>query len=190
MLDDLAAERYGAHPASLSALIGADLLREAGAAVPLFVVDPITIDTLWDEARISGMPGILRCGRLHALNTFRRVRQAAALLGRHVHDCDFVVGHFGSGVSIAAVAGGRAVDVNDAQLGEGPFSMTRAGTLPLRAVLELAYGEPDRERLQRRLSREGRLAASPATDFREVEKRLDAATRWRERPTARSSTRA
>lgn len=173
MLYDLASERFGSHPASLSSLIASDMLRAEGLEVPIYVVDPITIDTLWDEARVSGVPEIRRAGRLHTLNVMRSVRQAAKQLRRPVHTCNFVVGHFGSGVSICTVAGGRVVDVNDAQLGEGPFSVTRAGTLPLRGVLELADLEPDRAKLKQHLSRAAGLAAYTGTaDFREIERRL------------------
>jgi butyrate kinase len=175
MLDDLAGEKYGSHPSNLSSPIAYDLLEQEQLETPLFVVDPITIDTLADEARISGVPGIERAGRLHALNVFRAVRRAAEMLGAPVHECDFVVGHFGSGVSICTISGGRCIDVNDAQLGEGPFAMTRAGTLPLRRVLDLAYGEPERGKLERMLSREAGLSAYTGTaDFREVEQKLSA----------------
>ncbi len=174
MLDDLAAERFGSHPANLSSLIAYDLLEQEGLRLPVFVVDPITIDTLWDEARVSGVPEVRRAGRLHALNVFRAVRQAAEQLDRPVHQCSLVVGHFGSGVSICTIVEGRCVDVNDAQLGEGPFSVSRAGTLPIRGVLDLVEGEPDRKLLERRLSREAGLAAYTGTaDFREIERRLD-----------------
>jgi butyrate kinase len=175
MLYDLASERFGSHPASLSSLIASDMLKSEGLSLPIYVVDPITIDTLWDEARVSGVPEVRRAGRLHALNVFRAVRHAAKQLKRPIHTCNFVVGHFGSGVSICTVAGGRCVDVNDAQLGEGPFSVSRAGTLPIRGVLELVKAEPDEQKLKQRLSRSVGLAAYTGTaDFREIERRLDA----------------
>ena len=174
MRNDLATEAYGSHPANLSSLIAHDLCEAEGLEIPLFVVDPITVDTIWDEARISGVPGIERVGRLHALNIFRAVRNAAEQLDKPIHRTNFVVGHFGSGFSICTIVGGRCVDVNDAQLGEGPFSVSRAGTLPIRGVMKLAYAEPDPKKLKLKLSREsGLLAYTGTADFREIEKRLD-----------------
>jgi butyrate kinase len=174
MLDDLSSERYGAHPASLSAPIAADLLQMEHLDIPLFVVDPITIDTLWDEARVSGVPEVMRKGRYHALNVHSTARRAAALLGIELHNSRLVVGHFGSGVSICSLHNGRCVDVNDAQLGEGPFSVSRAGSLPLRGVLDLAYAEKERRTLEQRLSRAAGLSAYTGTaDFQEVEHQLE-----------------
>jgi butyrate kinase len=175
MVEDLLSERFGSHPASLSAPIGYDFAAELGGAVPAYVVDPISTDTLWDEARVSGAPGVERSGRHHALNVRRAARHAAEHLGKPLHACKLVVGHFGSGVSICTVVGGRVVDVNDAQLGEGPFSVARAGTLPLRGVLDLAYAEPERKRLEQRLARASGMCAYVGTsDFREIELLLDA----------------
>ncbi len=175
MVDDLMSERFGSHPASLSAPIAFDLAAEVGGGAGVFVVDPISTDTLWDEARISGVPEVQRFGRHHALNVRRAARHAAQQLGLPLYRCKFVIGHFGSGVSICSVDGGRVVDVNDAQLGEGPFSVARAGSLPLRGVLDLAYATPERKKLEQRLSRAAGLSAYVGTsDFREVEKMLDA----------------
>jgi len=173
MVEDLASERYGSHPASLSAILAYDFSQSQQPAIPVFVVDPITTDTLWDEARLSGVPEIVRSGRHHALNVHRVSRLAAERLGKPLHACNLVVGHFGSGVSICSVVGGRVVDVNDAQLGEGPFSVARAGTLPIRGVLDLAYAEPDRKRLEQRVARASGMAAYVGTaGFPEIERLL------------------
>lgn len=175
MVDDLMSERFGSHPASLSAPIAYDLAAELGGGAGVFVVDPISTDTLWDEARVSGVPEVQRFGRHHALNVRRAARHAAMQLGKPLYGCKLVVGHFGSGVSICTVDGGRVVDVNDAQLGEGPFSVARAGTLPIHGVLDLAYSAPERKKLEQRLSRAAGMCAYVGTsDFREVEKKLDA----------------
>lgn len=175
MVDDLLSERFGSHPASLSAPIGLDIATELATGIPVFAVDPISTDTIWDEARFSGVPEVQRFGRHHALNVRRAARHAAERLGRPLYDCKLVVGHFGSGVSICSVVDGRVVDVNDAQLGEGPFSVARAGTMPIRGVLDLAYAGTDRKKLEQRLSRAAGLSAYLGTcDFREVEKMLDA----------------
>ncbi len=175
LYQDLAAESYGSHPANLSAPLARRLLADCGSAAPVFVVDPVSIDMLWPRARLSGLPGITRQGRHHALNVHRAMREAARRLGRPLHSLELVVGHFGSGVSICSVSAGRVVDVNNALLGEGPFSVARAGSLPLEVVLELCFSGTGREELTRRLSLKSGLAGyTGSADLQEIEKRCDA----------------
>ncbi len=65
------------------------------------------------------------------------------------------------------------MDTTGALLDEGPFSPQRAGTLPLRGLLDLAYSTP-REELERRLTQEGGLRGLTGTaDLRDLE--------WREK---------
>jgi butyrate kinase len=175
LMDDLASERYGSHPSNLSSLIAIDLISEKGLDIPVYVVDPITVDMMWDEARYSGVPEIERCSRFHALNIFRAIRHACEhILDVPPHAQNYVVGHFGSGMSCATVVKGRVVDVNDALLGEGPFSVSRAGVLPIRGVLDLYDKFGDRKKLETYLSKQAGMAAYTGTaDFREVERRID-----------------
>ena len=174
MLNDLESARFGEHPSNLSALIASDLLSAAGLERPVFVVDPVSVDTLCDAARLSGVPEIQRRGRHHTLNVQHAASQAAEQLGRALHELNMVVAHFGSGVSICAMQRGRVIDVNDALLGEGPFSVYRAGSLPIDGLLQLAEQQPDMKALRQKLAREsGMLAYTGTGDFREIMKRLD-----------------
>lgn len=174
LLSDLASERYGSHPSNLSARIAQAWADGQPKKLPVFIVDPVGVDTLWDEARMSGVPEVSRKGRHHALNVQQAAHEAARRLGKPLFRCRMVVGHFGSGVSICSMWGGRVVDVNDAQLGEGPFSVARAGTLPISGLLDLAYAEPDRKKLETFLAREAGLSAYVGTaDFERIEEMLD-----------------
>ena len=48
---------------------------------------------------------------------------------------------------------GRAIDVNNALDGEGPFSPERAGTLPAGQLIDLCYsGKYSRDELKKRIS--------------------------------------
>lgn len=173
MVDDLAGEKYGSHPSNLSAVISFQLAQEA-ENLPVYVVDPVSIDTLWDVARVSGVPEIQRLGRHHALNVQRAAKHAARELGRPLHTLKLVVAHFGSGVSICTMQGSRVVDVNDAQLGEGPFSVARAGSLPIHGVMDLLAGADDPKQLRQYLARRAGMAAYTGTsDFREIELKLE-----------------
>ena len=73
--------------------------------------------------------------------------------GTRVERTTFVVAHLGGGITVAAVRGGRIVDNNIAFLGEGPFTPQRAGTLPLKELIELCYsGRFTREELEDELT--------------------------------------
>ena len=173
MLADLSSAAHGEHPSSLSALVARQLLDQTGLDCPLYVVDPVSVDTLCDDARLSGVPGLERRGRHHALNVNHVAQQAALQLGRPLHELQLVVAHFGSGVSICSMSAGRVVDVNDAQLGEGPFSVSRAGSLPIEGVLQLAEQSDDHRALRQRLARHSGMSGYTGTgDFLEIEKLL------------------
>ena len=103
-------------------------------------------------------------------------RKAAAQLDRSLTETRFVVAHMGGGISVAALRGGRIVDVNDALLGMGPFSPERAGALPLEGLLRLAFsGKYTFDSLAHKLSRESGLRGYlGTTDLAEVLQRIDA----------------
>ena len=143
MLDDLRSAHYGDHASNLSALIAAELV--SGTGVRAFIVDPVTVDEFPAVARVSGFPGIERTSRLHALNV-RAVAQAAAKhLSIPFSRANFVVAHLGSGFTLASIKRGKVIDNGDALLGEGPFSIERAGVLPLRALLKLSFTQAGEE---------------------------------------------
>ena len=172
MLADLRVARHGEHASLLGGLLAWNLAQRW--RIPAYVVDPITVDELADKARISGIPEIERTGRCHALNIKAVTRLAAAELGVETSRTRFVVAHMGGGISVAAVEAGHIVDVNDALLGMGPFTPYRAGALPLRGLLELAFAPgAERRQLERRLSTQGGLYAYLGTgDLKEVEERI------------------
>ena len=135
MCDDLRAARYGEHASNLGAL-----LAEGYAArlnIPAFIVNPVTLDEFDAPARVSGVPGIERKSRIHALNIKSVARRCASDLGRDLNTTIFVIAHMGGGISVCAMVQGRIIDSTDALLGEGPFSLERAGTLPLAALTSL-----------------------------------------------------
>jgi butyrate kinase len=55
------------------------------------------------------------------------------------------VAHLGGGISVAALQGGRIIDVNDAS-SDGPFSPQRTGGLPLQSFLRLCFSGRFQER--------------------------------------------
>lgn len=137
MCQDLKDARYGEHASNLGALIALQLADQY--RIPSFVVNPATLDEFDEPSRISGVPGIERKSRIHALNIKHVAMQCALELGKDIATTRFAVAHMGGGISVCAMIGGRIIDSTDALLGEGPFSLERAGTLPLAGMIELCF---------------------------------------------------
>ncbi|MFN3410593.1 MAG: butyrate kinase [Exilispira sp.] len=173
MLEDLKSCKYGAHASNLGALIAYKIAKDAG--INSFIVDPVVVDELSDEARICGHPLFKRVSIFHALNQKAVARSAAKALGKKYEDVNLIVAHLGGGISIGSHRKGKVVDVNNALDGEGPFSPERAGTLPAGQLIEAAFsGKYNLAEMKKMLTGQGGLTAHLGTnDVREVVKRID-----------------
>jgi butyrate kinase len=173
MLEDVRASKYSNHASNLGPLLADHFARKYD--IPAYITDPITVDNFSDVARISGFPGIVRRCRSHALNIKAVGRYVAAELGRNPEETSFIIAHMGNGISVAAVAKSRIIDVNDGLLGMGPFSPDRAGALPIGALVNLCYsGEYDKEALINVLSKKsGFMGYLGVNDLRRVEEMID-----------------
>ncbi len=173
MCADLAEAKYGEHPSNLSALVSWELAK--GSSIPALIADPVVVDEFTPLARISGVPGIERASRQHTLNVRATCKKAAVALGIPFEKLNCVCAHLGSGFSIVTVKNGKLVDNADGLLGEGPFSLERAGVLPIRKVIDLAYRFKDRRELEYLLSKRSGIAGYLGlSDFQEVERRISA----------------
>ncbi|MFV0352643.1 MAG: butyrate kinase [Oscillospiraceae bacterium] len=137
MLQDLQKPSAARHASSLGAIMANHISGQL--TIPAYIVDPVVVDELQPEARISGLPQIERQSIFHALNQKAVAREAAAQLGIPYQSARFVVAHMGGGVSVGAHNNGRVVDVNNALGGEGPFSPERCGGLPGEQLAELCF---------------------------------------------------
>ncbi len=172
MLDDLRTNKYSQHASNLASLIGARIGNKYNA--PVYITDPITTDEFEPLARISGVPGIERKSRSHALNIKASLRNLCLRLKKDFEESTWVVCHMGGGISVAAVSKGRIIDVNDALLGMGPFGPERAGALPTSSILDLVFenGE-DRSSIEMLLSKESGLKGYLGTpELQQVEERI------------------
>ncbi len=153
---DAESGEYGMHPSNAGMLIAREWSLEHG--IPAVFVDGPATDELSGVARVSGFRGVARRSIFHALNVKRVIRLYCHDHGLDPLACGFVVAHMGGGITVSAVKGLRAVDVNNGVDGEGPFSPERAGSLPLRPLLRLVreYGG-DTVRLYEDLYRSGGL---------------------------------
>ncbi|MFC1785759.1 butyrate kinase [Candidatus Neomarinimicrobiota bacterium] len=163
---------YSNHASNLAALIADKLSHQFD--VPTFIVDPITTDEFIGVARISGVPGIERKSRSHALNIKYCARKAASEIGVDIGYTKFIVAHLGSGFSVAVVSGGKIIDVNDALLGMGPFSIQRAGSLPISGILDKIFSDgKNRVDAEQLFSKESGLKGHLGTNqFQEIEYRI------------------
>lgn len=171
MLRDAGEGARGEHASNLGCLLAAEMAAAHGC--PAFVADPVSVDEFEPLARYSGHPLIERRSFSHALNIHAVARRAAETLGVPHGESRFVIAHLGGGISVAPVAGGRIIDVNDAASG-GPFSPERTGTLPLQQFITLCfsgrYGEKEMRALV--MGNGGLVAYLGTNNAAEVERRI------------------
>jgi butyrate kinase len=158
------------HAANLGALLADEIAGRVG--IPAFIVDPVCTDEMDEVARISGLPELERVSLCHTLNMKAVARKVAASLGRRLEDCNFVVVHLGSGITVSPFKKGRIVDCNSA-IQEGPFSPVRCGGLPAMELMKLCYsGRYSLQEMYGKLMKRGGLQAYLGTnDVQEAEKR-------------------
>lgn len=173
MRQDLRKGVQGQHASNLGGLIAHALASKRG--IPAFIVDPVSVDEMIPEARISGMPDIQRHSSSHALNIRAIARRAAKDLGQEPRDINLILVHLGGGISVTPLAGGRMLDVNDANE-MGPFSPERSGGLPSGDLIDLCFsGKYSQEELASKLIRSSGLSAYLGTnDGLEIESRIKA----------------
>ncbi|MBK7172232.1 MAG: butyrate kinase [Bacteroidales bacterium] len=160
MKKDLRTGVMGRHATNLGGLIGdriAGMLPNAKA----YLADPVVVDEMEPIARVSGIPQIERTSIFHALNHKNVSREYAKSINRKYEDLNLVVAYIGSGgVSVGAHHGGKVVDVNQAFDGDGPFSMTRSGSLPVGQLIDLCYnGKYTREQMRQLITEKGGILA-------------------------------
>ncbi|HWJ02791.1 MAG TPA: butyrate kinase [Verrucomicrobiae bacterium] len=171
--DDLLQGLYNSnveHASNLGGIMAYNLAQELG--IPAFIVDPVSVDEMIPEAKLSGLPQIPRWSLGHALNMKAVARKAAAEMGKKYHELNLIVAHLGSGVSVTPHLRGKMVDVNNAN-NEGPFSPERAGGVPAGGLVKLCYsGKYTEQEMIDLLTKSGGIYAYLGTkDSRVVEER-------------------
>jgi butyrate kinase len=156
ILDDVVHCRYGEHASSVSPVV-IDLLSKRYGK-PAYVTDPVSVDEFRPEAYMTGIPGVRRMSRFHALNQKAVGRLIAGRYGKAYRDLNLIIAHLGGGVSVGAHRKGRVVDACNPS-DEGPMSIDRPGNLPNTAAIELCYAEPDKEAMKRKFAMGGGVMA-------------------------------
>lgn len=152
------------HACNLGCILAYELAKEQGGGCQAYIADPVTVDELVPEARVSGSPLMPRLAIWHALNQRAIARRYARQVGCCYNDLNLIVCHLGGGISVAAHEHGRAIDANNALDGEGPLSPERTGTLPAADLIHLCYsGRYTEEQLKKRVAGQAGLMAHLGT---------------------------
>lgn len=154
MIDDLKNSNYGFHASNFAAIIANELAIEL--SILAYINNPVVVDEMVEIAKITGLKGIKKKSIFHALNHKSVGIQVAKQLNKNYNNLNLIIAHLGGGISIGAHYQGKVVDVNNALNGEGPFSPTRVGTLPMIDLLNLSYSqEYSQEQLEKLLFTNG-----------------------------------
>lgn len=163
------------HACNLGCIIAYELAKEQGTSCSAYIADPVTVDELLPEARVSGSPLMPRLAIWHALNQRAIARRYAREIGQRYADLNLIICHLGGGISVAAHQHGRAVDANNALDGEGPLSPERAGTLPAADLIHLCYsGRYTEDQLKKRVAGQaGLMAHLGTTDILQIMQQIE-----------------
>ncbi|MEG1622901.1 MAG: butyrate kinase [Alistipes sp.] len=146
------------HASNLGGLIADQIAQRAN--VKAYIADPVVVDEMIDEARVSGLPECPRASIFHALNQKATARLYAKEQGKRYQELNLIVAHLGGGISVSAHRQGRVIDTNNALNGDGPFAPERAGSLPACSLVDLCFsGRYTQVELQKMLSGKGGLVA-------------------------------
>lgn len=156
------------HPATLGAQLADAFAKEYGGVA--FVVNPPDVDEFTDVARVTGLKGIYRESRIHALNQKEIGIRYAAKLGKKYEDLNLIICHIGGGISVTAHNHGKMVDSNDIANGDGPMAPTRCGQLPVKDVVTMCFsGKYTEKEMREKITKTGGLVDRLGTsDAREV----------------------
>ena len=133
--DTVAGVGRSVHPAKLGVMLAWQLGQEFGK--PAYTLNSTNVDEYGELARLTGIKGVYRIAHTHVLNQ-KAVAEyhAEKALGRRYEDCNFVVAHIDGGITVGAPAHGRIVDASMGADGEGAFTPTRIGSVPVLELLD------------------------------------------------------
>ena len=122
------------HPAKLGVMLAWEFARNFGKRA--YTLNPTNVDEYCDYARLTGIKGVYRVSHSHVLNQKAVAQYHAHSLGKSYEDMNFIVAHIDGGITVSAHEGGRMIDGNMGADGEGSFTPTRIGSVPVLALLD------------------------------------------------------
>ena len=132
--DTVAAVGGSEHPAKLGVMLAWKFAQ--AFSKPAYTLNPTNVDEYSDLARLTGIKGVYRVSHSHVLNQKAVAAHHAATLGKRYCECNFIVAHIDGGITVSAHERGRMVDGNMGADGEGAFTPTRIGSVPVLSLLD------------------------------------------------------
>ena len=133
-LDTLNAVGGSEHAAKLGVMLAYKLGKEYN--IPMYTMDATNVDELCDLARITGIKGVYRNAQSHVLNQKAVARYYAKKINKKYEECNFIVCHIDGGITVSAHLKGKMVDGNVGSGGDGSYSPTRIGSVPVLSLLD------------------------------------------------------
>ena len=166
------------HPAILGAQLAHEFVEKYGGQA--FIVNPPDVDEFIDVARITGLKGLYRESKLHALNQKEIGIRYGKSLGEKYEDLNLIICHIGGGISVTAHRKGKMIDSNDIAQGDGPMAPTRCGALPVKDVVRMCFsGKFTEGEMYQKITKNGGLVDHLGTsDAREVGKMIAAGNQY------------
>ncbi len=138
MIKDLQNGISGEDVVNLGGLIAHELCLQIPDS-SAFVADPVVVDEFEDIARVSGHPEFSRRSVFHALEQKAVARKYAKTVQKKYEELNLIVAQMGNGITVGAHQKGRVIDASQGLGGDGPFSPTRTGTIPIGDLINLCY---------------------------------------------------
>ncbi len=136
LYDDTVASVGGSvHPAKLGVMLAWQFAQTFHK--PAYTLNSTNVDEYGELARLTGIKGVYRIAHTHVLNQKAvAAYHAEKKLGRRYEDCNFIVAHIDGGITVGAHEQGRIVDASMGADGEGAFTPTRIGSVPVLELLD------------------------------------------------------
>jgi len=159
MLYDLKTNAYGEHVSNLGAVLAYEIAENLN--IQAYIVDPPVVDELQAIAKYTGIPEIERASIFHSLNHRHAGRIAAKQIGAAYHSLKLISIHIARGITIASHHTGKIIDVTNGVDGEGPFTIDRSGSVPLKGFLTYIFEQytPDEGFLWNHVQQDGGIKA-------------------------------
>ena len=122
------------HPAKLGVMLAHDLAKEYDKKA--YTLNPTNVDELCDEARITGIKDLYRNAQAHVLNQKAIGNHHAKLHHQKYEERNYIIGHIDGGITVNAHQKGKMIDGKVGSGGDGAFTPTRIGSVPILALLD------------------------------------------------------
>ena len=136
ILEDLRIGYGGEHISNLGALIAYDIGNKAN--VHSFIVASMTVDELYKEARVTGLPNVQRTALSYVLSMKYSASIICEKIDKSLKSSSFIIAQLGEDISTIALKNGKLVDMNNFY-DEGTFSLHGCGAIPPLKLAKLAF---------------------------------------------------